>query len=96
MQGYNTQLPVKRRVTSTDLSGLHFLSAPSEGHVGVVGAGAIPFLLLDGGDERVGLAVFPLAAPVVKDLLDELIVLLQQQFGLWKAHQLGHKVNMQV
>lgn len=67
---------MKRTVAFTDLSGLHFLSATSEGHVGVVGAGAIAFLLLDSGDERVGLAVFPLAAPVVKNLLDELIVLL--------------------
>lgn len=70
------KLTGKKRATSTDLSGLHFLSATSEGHVGVVGAGAIPLLLLDGGDERVGLAVFPLAAPVVKNLLDELVVLL--------------------
>lgn len=60
----------------TDLSGLHFLSATSEGHVGVVGAGAIPFLLLDSGDQRVGLAVFPFAAPVVKNFLDEFIVFL--------------------
>lgn len=73
---------------TTDLPGLHLLSASSEGHVGVTGAGTIPFLLLDGGDERVGFAVFPLAAPVVKDLLDELVVLLQQQFGLREAHQL--------
>lgn len=70
------KLTGKRRATSTDLSGLHFLSATSEGHVGVVGAGAIPLLLLDCGDERVGLAVFPLAAPVVKNLLDELVILL--------------------
>lgn len=73
---------------TTDLPGLHLLSASSEGHIGVTGAGAVPFLLLDGGDERVGFAVFPLAAPVVKDLLDELVVLLQQQFGLREAHQL--------
>lgn len=77
------------RVT-TDLPGLHLLSASSEGHVRVTGAGAVPFLLLDGGNERVGFAVFPLAAPVVKDLLDELVVLLQQQFGLREAHQLGY------
>lgn len=73
---------------TTDLPGLHLLGAPSEGHVGITGAGAVPFLLLDGGDEGVGLAVFPLAAPVVKHLFDELVVLLQQQFGLRKAHQL--------
>lgn len=65
-----------KQQAATHLSGLHFLSATSEGHVGVVGAGAVPFLLLDGGDERVGLAVFPLAAPVVKNLLNELVVLL--------------------
>lgn len=75
-------------VKTTDLPGLHLLCAPSEGHIGVTGTGAVPLLLLDGGDERVGLAVFPLAAPVVKDLLDELIILLQQQFGFRKAHQL--------
>lgn len=60
----------------TDLPGLHLLCAPSEGHIGVTGAGAVTLLLLDGGDERVGLAVFPLAAPVVKDLLYKLVVLL--------------------
>lgn len=73
---------------TTDLPGLHLLSASSEGHIRVTSAGAVPFLLLDGGDERVGFAVFPLAAPVVKNLFDELIVLLQQQFGLWKANKL--------
>lgn len=75
-------------VKTTDLPGLHLFSAPSEGHIGVTGAGAVPFLLLDVVDESIGFAVFPLAAPVVKDLLDELVVLLQQQFGLRKAHQL--------
>lgn len=75
-------------VKTADLPGLHLFGAPSEGHIGVTGAGAVPLLLLDVVDESVGLAVFPLAAPVVKDLLDELIVLLQEQFGLWKAHQL--------
>ena len=84
IQSANKTLSAK----TTNLPGLHLLSAPSEGHIGITGAGAIPFLLLDGGDERVGLAVFPFAAPVVKDLLDELVVLLQQQFGLRKAHQL--------
>lgn len=78
----------KTKVRTTDLPGLHLLSASSEGHIGVTGAGAVPFLLLDCGDERVGLAVFPLAAPVVKDLLNELVVLLQQQFGLRQAHRL--------
>lgn len=78
----------EQSVKATDLPGLHLLGAPSEGHIGITGAGAVPFLLLDGGDEGVGLAVFPLAAPVVKHLLDELVVLLQQQFGLRKAHQL--------
>lgn len=77
-----------QRPEATDLSGLHLLGAPPEGHIGVTGAGAIPFLLLDVCDEGAALATFPFAAPVVEDLLDELIVLFQQQFGLWKAHQL--------
>lgn len=77
-----------------DLPGLHLLSAPSKGHIGVVGAGAVPLLLLDGGDQRVGFAVFPLAAPVVKDFLDELVVLLQQKFGFRKTHQLGVKTEV--
>lgn len=75
---------------TTDLPGLHLLRAPSKGHVGVAGAGAVPPLLLDVGDERVGLTVFPLAAPVVKDLLDELVILLQEQLGLRKTHRLRH------
>lgn len=75
-------------IRNTDLPSLHLLGAPSEGHVRVTGAGAVPFLLLDGGDERVGFAVFPFAAPVVVDLLDELVVLLQQQLGLGKTHSL--------
>lgn len=61
---------------TTDLPGLHLLSASSEGHVGVTRAGAVPLLLLDRGDERIGFAVFPFAAPVVKNLFDELVVLL--------------------
>lgn len=59
------------------LSGLHLLRPATEGHVGVAGAGAIPLLLLDVGDEGAATARFPLAAPIVKHLLDQLVVLLQ-------------------
>lgn len=87
---------IKEGTGTTDLPGLHLLSASSEGHIGVTSAGAIPFLLLDGGNERVCFTVFPLAAPVVKNFFDELVILLQQQFGLWKANQLvehTHRTN---
>lgn len=59
------------------LSGLHLLRPSTEGHIGVAGARAIPFLLLNVGDEGTALAGFPLAAPIVKHLLDQLVVLLQ-------------------
>lgn len=70
------------------LPGLHFLCSPAEGHVRVAGAGAIPLLLFDAWDEGATLACFPFAAPVVKHLLDQLIVLLQQQFGFLETDRL--------
>lgn len=56
---------------------MHLLRPATEGHVGVAGAGAIPLLLLDVGDEGAAAARFPLAAPIVEHLLDQLVVLLQ-------------------
>ena len=44
--------------------------------------------MLDAGDEVARMAAVPLAAPVLKDLLDKLIVLLQQQLGLLQTDQL--------
>lgn len=70
------------------LSGLHLLRPATEGHVGVAGAGAIPLLLLDVGDEGAATARFPPAAPVVKHLLDQLVLLLQQQLGLLETDEL--------
>lgn len=64
------------------LPGLHLLGPTAEGHVGVAGARAIPLFLLDVGKEEATLASFPLATPVVKHLLDQLIIFFQQQFGL--------------
>lgn len=76
------------RDSHTHLSGLHLLRPATEGHVGVAGARAIPLLLLDVGDEAAATARFPLAAPIVKHLLDQLVVLLQQQFGLLETDEL--------
>lgn len=70
------------------LSGLHLLSPPPEGHVGVVVGGAIPLLLLDLGDEGGPPAVLALPHPVVIDSLDQVIVLIEQQFGLLKGYKL--------
>jgi len=70
------------------LPGLHLLRPSAEGHVGVAGAGAVPLLPLAGGDEGPPRAGFPLAAPVVEHLLDQLIVLLQQQLGLLETDEL--------
>lgn len=70
IQSVHKKTKPKPTVSTTDLPSLHFLSASSETDIGVIGARAIAFLLLDSGDQRVGLAAFPLAAPVVKDLLD--------------------------
>lgn len=56
---------------------LHLLGSSSEGHIGVAGAGAISLLLLHIGDEDPGLEGFSFAAPVVKHLFDQLIILLQ-------------------
>lgn len=67
---------------------MHLLRPASEGHVGVAGAGAIPLLLLDVGDEGAAAARFPLATPVVEHLLDQLVVLLQQEFGLLETDEL--------
>lgn len=86
--GNKVRIQLNTAEKKTDLSRLHLLGASSKGHVGVTGAGAVPFLLLHGGDEGVGFAAFPLAAPVVEDLLDELVVLLQQKFGFRKTHKL--------
>lgn len=74
--------------TDSYLPGLHLFCPSAEGHIGVAGARAIPLLLLDGGDEGATLAGFPLATPVVEHLLDQLIVLLQQQFGLLETDEL--------
>lgn len=70
------------------LSGLHFLRPSTEGHIGVAGARAIPLFLLDIGDEGAPLAGFPLTAPIVENLLDQFIILLQQQFSLLETDQL--------
>lgn len=70
------------------LPSLHLLRPSAEGHIGVAGARAIPLLLLDIGDEGAALAGFPLAAPVVENLLDQLVILLQQQFGLLETDEL--------
>lgn len=70
------------------LSGLHLLSPPAEGHIGVVVGGAIPLLLLDLRDERGPPAVLALPHPVVVDSLDQVIVLVEQQLGLLQGHQL--------
>lgn len=87
----------RRKSEQTNLPGLHLLRAPSEGHVRVSGTGAVPSLLLYGRDQRVGFAVFPLSAPVIEDLLDELVVLLQQQLGFRKTHKLkGKKTKQEV
>lgn len=59
------------------LPGLHLLCPSAEGHVRVASARAISLLLLDKREEAASLADFPLAAPVVKHLLDQLIVLFQ-------------------
>lgn len=73
---------------ASHLSSLHLLRPSAEGHVRVAGARAIPLFLLDSGDEGATLAAFPLAAPVVKHLLDQLVVLLQQQFGFLETDKL--------
>lgn len=82
---------VRELVQATHLSRLHLLCASAEGHVGVVGAGAVPLLLLDGGDEGAAAAASPLAAPVLVHLLDQSVVLLQQQLRLLQRHQLRNK-----
>lgn len=79
--------------TDSYLPGLHLLRPSAEGHIGVAGAGAIPFLLLDVGDEGATLAGFPLAAPVVEHLLDQLIILLQQQFSLLETDKLRSNIR---
>lgn len=73
------------------LPGLHLLCSAAEGHVRVAGAGAIPLLLLDIRDEAATLGSFPFAAPVVKNLLNQLIILFQQQFGFLETNGLQNK-----
>lgn len=88
MHATDTAVSLLQIVADSYLPGLHFLCPSAKGHIGVAGARAIPFLLLDVGDEGTTLAGFPLAAPVVEHLLDQLIVLLQQQFGLLETDEL--------
>lgn len=70
---------------------LHLLCPSTEGHIGVAGARAIPFLLFDNGDEEATFTDFPFAAPVIKDFLDQLVILLQQQLGLLETDELWDK-----
>lgn len=85
-QGRNVQF--QQQSLPSHLSGLHLLGSPPEGHVGVIVGGAIPLLLLDLGDEGGPPAVLALPHPVVIDSLDQVIVLVEQQFGLLKGHKL--------
>lgn len=78
---FNLPLSYSFLARKSYLPSLHLLCPSAKGHIRVAGARAIPLLLLDAGDEAATLASFPLPAPVVKDLLDQFIVLLQQQFG---------------
>lgn len=77
-----------RRILPSHLSGLHLLSSPPEGHVGVVVGGAIPLLLLDLGDEGGPPAILALPHPVVVDSLDQVVILVEQQLGFLQGYEL--------